>query len=389
MSRAGSIKKDAATGKWGFVVDLSPPGATKRRQARRRGFDTKKAALLELDLVKSAIRTGTYVEPTKLNLGDYLSTWVRSRTAAGLKPTTVHSYRQKIDTYVIGHDVAEIPVQGLTALDLDALYSELLEKGSEKGKGPLSARSVRYLHTIVKMALSDAVRKGLVVRNVAAQATPPSHTSARAPEFSAWSPGELRTFLASVAGHHHAPIFRVLGMAGLRRGEACGLRWTDVDIEGATFTVRHTIMVVDGEARAGGTGKTARSRRTLDLDPATVAVLKAHRRAQREQRMLIGSGYRDDGYVFAQPDGRFWHPDVITRAFDTASRRAHVPQIRLHDLRHTHACHLLMANVNVKVVSERLGHSSVSFTLDTYGHVMPGQQKDAAAAVAALVDGLG
>jgi integrase len=197
----------------------------------------------------------------------------------------------------------------------------------------------------------------------------------------------MRKFFASVKDHHHGPIFRVLGMAGLRRGEACGLRWSDVDLDAGTLTVRHTITVVNGEARPGGSGKTRNARRVIDIDAGTVSVLKVHRKSQLEQRLLVGPGYRDDGYVFAQPDGRFWHPNVITRAFDAATKRTDLPLIRLHDLRHSHACHLLMAGVNIKVVSERLGHGSVSFTLDVYGHVMPGQQRSAAVAVGSLVDG--
>ena len=124
----------------------------------------------------------------------------------------------------------------------------------------------------------------------------------------------------------------------------------------------------------------------VDLDPATTAVLRAHRKRQREERLMIGPNWLDTGLVFTMVDGRGWHPDVISRAFARLVERSDLPRIRLHDLRHTHATHLLAANVNVRVVSERLGHASTAFTLDVYGHVLPGQQADAAAAVAALVD---
>jgi integrase len=133
--------------------------------------------------------------------------------------------------------------------------------------------------------------------------------------------------------------------------------------------------------------KTARSRRTIDIDPVTVAALKAHRHRQRELRVLVGPGWTDNDLVFCAPDGRPWHPDSISTAFARMIARLDVPRIRLHDLRHTHATHLLAAGVNVKLVSERLGHASVAFTLDTYAHVLPGQQAEAAAAAAALVDG--
>jgi integrase len=177
-------------------------------------------------------------------------------------------------------------------------------------------------------------------------------------------------------------------MTGLRRGELCGLRWSDVDLEARRLVVRHTITTVD-HTIVEGSVKTAKSRRSVDLDTETVRLLAAHRALQLEERMLVGAGYQDRGLVFARPDGQPWNPDSIGRAFERAVARSGLPRIRLHDLRHSHAVHLLAAGQNPRLVSERLGHASVGFTLDVYGHVMDGQQADAAAAVAALVDGAG
>ncbi len=201
-----------------------------------------------------------------------------------------------------------------------------------------------------------------------------------------WTPDELRSFLGLVEESRHYAFVRLASMSGLRRGELCGLRWTDVDLEAGRVSVRQAITTVNSKPILTPV-KTARSRRVVDVDPVTVAVLKAHRSSQLAERLLIGSGYRDHGLVFVMPDGTPTHPNVVSRWFDRAVTRSKLRRIRLHDLRHTHASHLLAAGVNVKVVSERLGHASVSFTLDTYAHVMPGQQADAAASVAALVDG--
>ena len=175
-------------------------------------------------------------------------------------------------------------------------------------------------------------------------------------------------------------------MTGLRRGELCGLRWTDVDLDAGRLVVRRTITTVDHEPVEGDV-KTARSRRGVDLDPETVAILRQHQARQLEERILVGAGYVDRDLVFAAPDGSPWNPDSIGRAFARAVARTDLSRIRLHDLRHSHATHLLAAGQNPKLVSDRLGHATVGFTLDTYGHVIPGQQADAAAAVAALVDG--
>lgn len=384
MSRSGSIKKDASD-RWYFIIDVPAPTG-ERRQIRRRGFKSEKAAERALIDTLTELRTGTYVEPSKLTFGTYLTRWLDGLAAAGRKPSTIDSYRRAINAYVIKDDVALLPVQKVTALDLDRLYSKLIVSGRRNG-GPLSLRTVRYLHTIISKALSDAERKETVTRNVARLATPPAASAAKAPDVTVWTSEQLRAFLEVVDDHHHGALFRVAAMTGLRRAELCGLRWVDVELDQAELVVRQSITTVN-HVPTVTTPKTSRSRRRVNLDPGTVARLRRHRTEQLEQRMLMGAGWTDHGLVFAMPDGSPWNPDVITRRFTLLIEKAGLPRIRFHDLRHTHASHLLAAGTNIKVVSERLGHSSVSFTLDVYAHVMPGQQADAAAAVAAMVDGL-
>lgn len=395
MSRAGSIKRDAS-GQWAFVVDLAPAGAP-RRQVRRRGFATKKDAQEALDLLKGHVRDGTYVERRRDSFGGYLADWLDGLAAQGRKASTIAGYREKVGSYVMAHDVAHVPLQALTAVDLDAFYGWMATGAGRQGKG-VSPRTRRYVHTIVAKALADAERKGIVVRNVARLASPPSTTAARAPEPDVWSPGELARFLDSVADHHHGPLFHVAAMTGMRRGELVGLRWSDVDLDAGKLRVAQSITIVvepvkdpePGQPRTArrlvtGTVKSARSRRTIDLDPDTVAVLRTHRKAAAAQRLQMGAGFTDHGLVFCTKEGGPWSPETITQAFDRAVARSKVKRMKLHGLRHAHATHLLAAGVNPRIVSERLGHSSVSFTLDVYAHVLDGQQADAAAAVAALV----
>lgn len=211
-----------------------------------------------------------------------------------------------------------------------------------------------------------------------------------------WTPAELRAFLVCIESSDHYPLLRVASMTGLRRGELCGLRWVDVDLEAGTISVVKSVTCVRG-AMLTGDVKTKRSHRVIDLDTTTLAVVKAWRKQQTEHRLLMGPGWIDSGLVFTMATGAGWNPPTVSQAFERLVRpewknptreqlEGLLPRIRFHDLRHTHATRLLAVGVNVKVVSERLGHASVAFTLDTYAHVMPGQQASAAAAVSALVD---
>lgn len=385
MSRARSIKRDES-GAWMFVVDLTPPGGT-RKQVRRRGYRTKAEAQEGLDVVKGQAKAGTYVEPSRDRVGAYLLRWVDTLPAAGRKPSTVDSYRQYVTRYLVGTPVGDTALQSLGALQLDELFAAMLGRG-------LSARTVRYLHAIVGKALGDAERKGLVVRNVTRLADPPTSKATRAPEHTIWTPVELRSFLDHVNGHRHDTVVWLAALTGLRRGELCGLRWTDIDLDVGTLRVRQAVSVtqptVAGKRTTElhvGDAKTARSRRTVDLDAGTVTRLRDHRWAMLEERLKMGAGFTDAGFVFCRPDGSAWNPDTISQAFDRLVASSDLPRVRFHDLRHGHASHMLAAGVNPKVVSDRLGHASVSFTLDVYAHVMPGQQRDAADLVADLIFG--
>ena len=190
----------------------------------------------------------------------------------------------------------------------------------------LSPASVRKVHVVVGKALSDAERKGITSRNVARLATPPSVSAARAPEMRCWSPDELRTFLAMIDSHRLRSIVRLAAMSGLRRGDLCGLCWNAVDLAQGTVAVRQAIIVVDGKPVLGDV-KTKRSRRVVDIDPATVAELRAWRKKQLRERMLVGSAWTETGLVFTTPLGEGVHPDSLSQGFD----RLVVPRRRMSD----------------------------------------------------------
>ncbi|MDP9441691.1 MAG: site-specific integrase [Actinomycetota bacterium] len=367
MSRRGSVKK-APNGTWFFVVDL-PGVGDKRQQVRRRGFATRGEAQAALTELLASLQHGTFVKRADLTLGQYLADWTEALPASGRGVATVSSYRHNLRLHVTPY-IGGIRLQDLAAVDLDRLYRKLLTSGRRKGTGGLSNRTVRYVHTILSAALADAVAKGLLPRNPAQKATPPSAKSARAPEMAWWSPAELRGFLQFSAGHPLAPLFRVAGATGMRRGELLGLNWRDVDLDAARLTVRRQVTSTDYVVREDEP-KSERGRRVITLDPGTVAALRTlpHR----------------EGVVFVDDQGQPFHPEFVPRAFSRLVRRSGLPRIRFHDLRHSHVAHLIEAGVDPLTISRRIGHASVAFTLDRYGHLFDQAGATAARAVGDLL----
>lgn len=367
---------------WSFRVDVNPPGAP-RKTIRRSGFQTKGEAQEALNDLLTARRRGGYIEPSKVTVDDYLTEWLAGMRSQ-VRASTLASYEMNLREHVtptLGDD----RLQDLTPDRLNALYADLLESGRRDGKG-LSPKSVRNIHTTLQKALADAVDSGRVARNVAALAKPPKVRASDREEMKTWTADELRTFLERVADDDLYAAWHTAGSTGLRRGELLGLRWSDLDPDNGRAAIRQTVISVNYEIQFS-TPKTNRGRRVIALDSATVAALRTHRKAQAKQRMAFGGDYQDHGLLFARPDGTPIHPQVFSDRFERLVSAAGLPRVRLHDLRHTHATLALRAGVHPKVVSERLGHSTVSFTLDVYSHAIPEMQSDAAELVAALVAG--
>jgi integrase len=383
------VRKDPKAGGYYFVVDVAPRGET-RRQLKRR-FPTYREARAELTKTLGELGTGTYVEPSRLTLAQWVEQWapiLRSR----VRPSTAASYERNLRLHAVP-SLGGRQLQSLKPADLTALYARLRTDGRAdhaRGVG-LSIRSVAYLHTIVGRCLEDAVDGGLLQSNPARKAKPPkaaAEVGTREP-VRTWPREILAAFLAANRAHRHHPVWLLLATTGLRRGEALGLAWSAVDLEAGRLQVTRTLVDADAGVPVWSEPKTRRGRRQIALDPATVAALKAVRVAQAADRLAVGPGYVDHDLVFALPDGRPLHPERFSRSFTELVARQGLPAIRVHDLRHTWATLALEAGIHPKVVSERLGHSTVSITLDIYSHVTPAMQADAADRVAALILGGG
>lgn len=379
----GSVVKRGAG--YSVVIELSPDPATgKRRQKWHSGYATKKEAERARTKLLGQVDDGAYVEHSRQTVAEYMADWLPAIEAT-VKPATFYSYARNVRLHVIPN-VGRVRLSQLDAGALNALYAKLLEGGRADGRGGLSPRSVHYVHTILHRAMKDAVRWGRLVRNPVDAADPPKKKAqAEKPEMVTWSADELAQFLGHAAdvGSRHYPAWHLLASTGLRRGEALGLRWSDVDLDAGRAQIRQTVITVNHVVQVG-TPKTAKGRRSIALDRDTVQVLRDHRRRQAEHRLQMGAGWTDYGLLFTKVDGSPLHPELFSREFDRRVESWGLPWMRLHDLRHTWATLALQAGVHPKVVSERLGHSTIAITLDTYSHVTPAMQSDAAETVAAL-----
>jgi integrase len=356
----GAVYKRGSTWTWHFDIDPDPLTG-RRRQRTKGGYKTKKAAEQALAEAIGQWRSGRLPQRSTHTLGHFLQGEWLPAVKPRLRPSTWANYRTYTAAYV-APILGQVKLQSLTPVQLNHLYAHLLERGRRKrissGRTGLAPKTVRNVHVMLHSALHDAMRWGYLVRNVAEAADPP-------------------------AARLYA-LWLLVATTGMRRGELAGLRWVDIDFDHATVSPIIPRVVVDHQVHDSAP-KTERARRRLALDPVTLAALHAQRKRQAEDRQAVGGRYRDHGYVFTWPDGRPLHPENIANWFEQHTRAARLPRIRLHDVRHSYATAALKAGISAKVISERLGHASVAFTLQTYGHVIPGMDKDAATTVADLI----
>jgi integrase len=350
-----------------------------RRQVATGGYRSKGEAQAALTEALARLQHTGFVEPSKQTLAQYATSWLESRRGQ-IRASTLASYERNLRAHVLP-TLGNRELRAITPLMLDALYADL-QVG--RTRSPIGARTTRYVHMILRRCLSDAVRKGMLTRNPADMADPPR--PGQPGVMATWSPEQLRTFLASVRNDRLYAAYLLLATTGARRGEVLGLRWDAIDLDASRVSIERTLTTVASRIE-WSKPKTAKGRRQLALDPATVAALRDHRRRQLEERMAWGSAYQDQGLVFAREDGSPLHPELFLRAFRQRTKAASVPRIRLHDIRHTYATEALRLGIHPKVVQERLGHSTIAITLDLYSHAIPEMDAEAAARVAAHVLG--
>ncbi|MBU2009192.1 MAG: site-specific integrase [Chloroflexi bacterium] len=367
-------------GTWRLLFDAGRDPQTGRRRQRSvtvRG--TKKDAERKLRELLHSLETGSYVKPARVTLGQYLRQWLKGQT--NLRPSTLAGYTSKVERHLIP-ELGQLPLTELRPQHLQAFYQKTLETGRIQG-GRLSSSTVNQCHRILGKALADAVRLELVSRNVALAATPPRPGRH---EMRFMNQAETLRFLETARGTDYYPLFYTLLFSGLRRSEALGLRWRDLDLTLGHLSVAQAMHTLKGGEIAFCEPKTAKGRRLVSLPPSLAILLRQHRENHEAVRAALGTTLGDDDLVFAWPDGRPMLPDTVSHAWEKVAQKAGLEGVRMHDARHTHASLMLAQGVHPKIVSERLGHATIAITLDTYSHVTPGLQE---AAARAFEEGLG
>lgn len=370
----GRLVEHRCRGPWEFVLDAGRRPDGRRRQITRSGFATKSEARTALRRAVQEVAEGIDGD-RGLTTGDYLRQWLDGKRA--LRPSTLKSYREHLANYLIPH-LGHIRLRDLRAQHVDAMVSGMLMAPRPR---PLSPMTVKHVHATLRTALNSAVRRRLIPYNPALPIELPEVVRS---QVVVWVPAQVRMFLDEAAGDRLYALFHLVVMTGMRRGEAVGLRWIDVNLDRGLVRVAQQVLQLGGTTHVGAP-KTRSGARTIPIDPVTTQVLTDHRQRQLKDMAAWGTAWQDTGLVFTREDGSLISPALVSRRFAEITRRAGLPPIRFHGLRHTSASLALAAGVAMKTVSDRLGHSTTSITADLYTHVSPAVAADAAVAIAAIV----
>ncbi len=365
----GSIFK-RSDGRWGgklTVAHRDGKRVDKYFYGRTQGAVQKK-----MTKARRELQQGLPLQPENVTVAKFLRDWLKDIAPLRLRPRTLACYRQHVNDHLVPA-LGQTKLHHLTPQQVQALLNEKAKK--------LRPATVARIRATLRVALSQAEKWNLVARNVAKLVDVPK---ARRYQARVLTPQEARAFVNAATEVRLGAVFSVAMALGLRLGEALGLRWDDIELEGKQLRVRQTLQRLpkgEGEKHGKvvfGEPKSEKSRRVISLPTFAVDLLKRHRVRQKEERLKAGSDWKDQNLVFTSTVGTPVDERNLRREFETILTKAQLPHMRIHDLRHTCASLLLAQGIHPKVVQETLGHSQISLTLDTYSHLIPGMGEEAA-----------
>lgn len=382
------LGKDPVTGKRRRPQMTAPPcDRHERAEEACRGCQQAARDLRATKLVE--LKGNTYVEPSEVTVAQWCELFLEAH-AGRRRKSTIRGYRSKLKSHIVPR-IGHVKVQALTGPLLEGFYARLFQGDEVRPQGYALA-SVRQTHALLHRALKDACRpRGtLLLTNPADGLELPGDDDGDEDVVKilrTWTAPQLRTYLDTHRDHPDWPFFWIAAVTGMRRSEVCGLRWDMVDLDRGTLRVERARHWIEGE-EVWSKPKSKRSRRTIDLSAQQCATLRELKTEQTKDRLKAGPAWDDNDLVICDEVGRGPRPDRVSQTFLRLVREIEgLPEIRLHDLRHTHATLLLEAGRPVKEVSERLGHSSTAFTMDTYMHVTGSMKTETASVVDDMLGG--
>ena len=364
--------KDGSHG-WQIVIDFGIDPVTGKRE---RKYHMTKGTKREAEKLKvkmlSEIHEGTFIGESKKTVEQYLGEWLDAYIRPTKSPTTTKRYVEQIEKYVIPA-LGKKRLQDLKSIDIQKFYNALAEKSPLSNK-PLSPKSIKNIHMNLLGALGQAVKMDLIKKNPAQHVQVPKTKKYQAQVYTS---EEVQVLLESVMDTDmEIPIALLVGL-GLRRGEVLALRWQDVDFEKGKVYIRRNMVKV-GKEIIFKDPKTVTSSRAIELPSTLLKLLQAERKRYVANKLRLGEQFEDNDLVVCWEDGKYVNPDTLSQKFRRLIERIGLKHIRLHDLRHTNATLMLASGVNIKVAQQRLGHASISTTMDIYSHVTEEIEKEAA-----------
>ena len=370
--------RERSPGHFAIVLETRDAATGKRKRKWHSFSGTKRAAQTECARLISELKGGTYLEPAKMTVGEFLERWLAD-VKSNVSPRTHERYAEIARKNLIPL-LGGVALPKLQPMQISTAYTKALTSGRRDGNGGLSARTVLHIHRVLMQSLRQAVRWQLLVRNPADAVTPPKVERHRMTTYD--MPQTAALLEAVRESRLYVPTLLAI-LCGLRRGEIAALRWRSVDFATGQIAVVESAEQMNGSVRMKET-KSGRAR-TVAMSATVRDELRAHRLRQAQDMLKVGTRLTDDSFVAALADGSPMQPTFITHEWVRMIPTTDLPRVRFHDLRHAHATHLLASGVHPKVASERLGHSKVGITLDLYSHVLPGMKEDAVAKVDAAL----
>ena len=387
-AQGGGTIRQRPDGRWEARYTVGrDPGSGKQVQKSVYG-NTQKEVRQKLNAITKDIDDGVYIEPQKMSVGEWLDIWLKEYLG-NVKPTTRRAYSDHV-TLQIKPALGAVPLQKLNAHTVQGLYNGLSESGrilqkGQKKEAPagLSAKTIRNIHAVLHKALKQAVLLSYIKVNPADACTLPRIEKK---EMQILQGDEISAFLKAVEGHRYRELFLIMLFTAMRRGETLGLAWGCVDFAGGTILINRQLQ---RERKKGGqltivAVKNDKQRRISP--PLTVFnLLKDHKRKQAEKQLKAGQLWEKTDLIFTNDTGGPLDADAVYKAYKKLLADNALPNIRIHDLRHTAAALMLQNGDDIKTVQEALGHHSAGFTLDTYGHVTEKMKQDSAARMEAYI----